>query len=60
MFAEAVWKQIEKKQLNVNNVVDADRIARIGAELNEETLGRQLFERPRSVLRHTCRSAISQ
>jgi XTP/dITP diphosphohydrolase/tetrapyrrole methylase family protein/MazG family protein len=44
MFAEAVWKQIEKKQLKANDVVDAARIARIGAELNEETLGRQLFE----------------
>jgi XTP/dITP diphosphohydrolase/tetrapyrrole methylase family protein/MazG family protein len=44
MFAEAIWKQIEKKQLSVAGIADAERIAAIGRELNEETLGRQLFE----------------
>jgi XTP/dITP diphosphohydrolase/tetrapyrrole methylase family protein/MazG family protein len=44
MFAEAVWKQIEKKQLPVDGVVDPARIAALGRELDEATLGRRLFE----------------
>ena len=44
MFAEAVWKQIEKKKLLVEGMADAGRIAATGAVLSEETLGRQLFE----------------
>lgn len=44
MFAEAVWKQIEKQQLPVGPEVEAARIAALGAELTDETLGRQLFE----------------
>lgn len=44
MFAEAIWKQIEKKKLSVAGSVDTARIATMGAELSEETLGRQLFE----------------
>jgi XTP/dITP diphosphohydrolase/tetrapyrrole methylase family protein/MazG family protein len=44
MFAEAVWKQIEKKELNVNGIVDAERIGRLGQGLDQEKLGRQLFE----------------
>ena len=44
MFAEAVWKQIGKKELNTNGIVDAERIGRLGHELDEEKLGRQLFD----------------
>jgi XTP/dITP diphosphohydrolase/tetrapyrrole methylase family protein/MazG family protein len=44
MFAEAVWKQIEKKQLPVDGQVDAARVRELGAELTEESLGRRLFE----------------
>ncbi|MEO7414339.1 MAG: MazG family protein [Opitutaceae bacterium] len=44
MFAEATWKQIEKKNLPVDGIVDAGRIAEIGRQLDEETLGRRLFE----------------
>jgi XTP/dITP diphosphohydrolase/tetrapyrrole methylase family protein/MazG family protein len=44
MFAEAVWKQIEKKALPVAGIVDTQRIADVGAELDETTLGRTLFE----------------
>ena len=44
MYAEAVWKQIEKKQLDVAGRVDGGEIRRLGAYLTEETLGRRLFE----------------
>jgi MazG family protein len=44
MFAEAVWKQIEKKKLPADDVVDRARIAELANELTPETLGRQLFE----------------
>ena len=44
MFAEAVWKQIEKKQLNVGPAVDGAAIKALGAELDEAALGRRLFE----------------
>jgi XTP/dITP diphosphohydrolase/tetrapyrrole methylase family protein/MazG family protein len=44
MFAEAIWKQVEKKNLSVAGIADAQRIATIGREMDEETLGRQLFE----------------
>ncbi len=44
MFAEAVWKQIEKRQLPVAGLVDAKKVRRIGAGLTEESLGRMLFE----------------
>lgn len=44
MFAEAVWKQIEKKQLPADAVVDRARIQAIGRELDEASLGRMLFE----------------
>ena len=44
MFAEAIWKQIEKKQLPSDGVVDATRIKSLGAELTEAELGRRLFE----------------
>jgi uncharacterized protein YabN with tetrapyrrole methylase and pyrophosphatase domain len=44
MFAEAVWKQIEKKQLPPGPSVDAARIRELGHDLDEATLGRLLFE----------------
>jgi len=44
MYAEAVWKQIEKKQLPAAGVVDTEQIAALGRHLDEDTLGRMLFE----------------
>jgi MazG family protein len=44
MFAEAVWKQIEKKKLPAQGLVDEARIKALGDELTDETLGRRLFE----------------
>lgn len=44
MFAEAVWKQIEKKQLPADGVVDRTQVRAIGRELDEAQLGRMLFE----------------
>lgn len=44
MFAEAVWKQIEKKQLPAEGIVDAAQVKALAQHLDEETLGRMLFE----------------
>jgi XTP/dITP diphosphohydrolase/tetrapyrrole methylase family protein/MazG family protein len=44
MYAEAVWKQIERKSLPATALVDGAGIRRLGAGLTEESLGRQLFE----------------
>lgn len=44
MFAEAVWKQIEKKGLPTAGVVDRDAITTLGGSLDEAMLGRRLFE----------------
>ncbi|HEY0967141.1 MAG TPA: MazG family protein [Opitutaceae bacterium] len=44
MFAEAVWKQIEKKSLPADHVVDTAQIRTVGAHLDDATLGRMLFE----------------
>ena len=44
MYAEAVWKQIEKKSLPATGLVDDGNIRRLGADLTEESLGRRLFE----------------
>jgi MazG family protein len=44
MFAEAVWKQIEKKQLPVDAVVDTSQVRALGARLDEAMLGKMLFE----------------
>ena len=44
MFAEAVWKQIEKKQLPPEGVVDTDQVSALGRALDEAALGRMLFE----------------
>ena len=44
MFAEAIWKQIEKKSLPSEGIVDAAQIQALGRHLDEATLGRMLFE----------------
>jgi len=44
MFAEAVWKQIEKKGLPAEGAVDVARVRELGATLDAETLGCALFE----------------
>lgn len=44
MFAEAVWRQIEKKNLPAAGAVDTAQVAALGRELDEAELGRRLFE----------------
>ena len=44
MFAEAVWKQINKKNLLVGDAVDVAQVDAVGAQLDEAMLGRMLFE----------------
>ena len=44
MFAEAVWKQIEKKSLPVDGVVDSRQVGALGRQLDAASLGRMLFE----------------
>jgi MazG family protein len=44
VFAETVWKQIEKKQLPAEGIVDTAQVRALGRQLDEATLGRMLFE----------------
>ena len=44
MFAEAIWKQIEKKKLPADGIVDVAQVKALGPQLDEATLGRMLFE----------------
>jgi XTP/dITP diphosphohydrolase/tetrapyrrole methylase family protein/MazG family protein len=44
MFAEAVWKQIQKKNLPADGAVDAVRVQTLGGKLTEAEAGRRLFE----------------
>jgi XTP/dITP diphosphohydrolase/tetrapyrrole methylase family protein/MazG family protein len=44
MFAEAIVKQIEKKSLPADGVIDAHAIAQTAARLDEAGAGRRLFE----------------
>ena len=44
MYAEAAWKQIEKKSLPVGDAVDVARIQELGLALDDAELGRQLFD----------------
>ncbi len=44
MFAEAVWKQVEKKSLPSEGVVDVAQVKALGQHLDEASLGRMLFE----------------
>ena len=44
MFAEAIWKQIEKKKLPIDGSVDVAQVNALGAQLDDAMLGRMLFE----------------
>lgn len=44
MFAETVWKQIEKKNLPADGIVDVVQVQALGAQLDEAVLGKMLFE----------------
>jgi XTP/dITP diphosphohydrolase/tetrapyrrole methylase family protein/MazG family protein len=44
MFAEAVWKQIEKKSLPAESLVDVAQVQALGRQLDEASLGKMLFE----------------
>jgi MazG family protein len=44
MFAEAVWKQMEKSGMAAEGSVDTEKIRRLERELSDESLGRRLFE----------------
>jgi XTP/dITP diphosphohydrolase/tetrapyrrole methylase family protein/MazG family protein len=44
MFAEAVWKQIQKKNLPADGAVDSAHVEALGAKLTEAEAGRRLFE----------------
>ncbi len=44
MFAEAIWKQIEKRRWPADGVVDAAQVRALGDQLDEADLGRRLFE----------------
>jgi len=44
LFAEAVWKQIEKKKLPCDGVVDAAKVQSLAAALDDAALGQMLFE----------------
>jgi MazG family protein len=44
MFAEAVWKQIEKKQLPAEGAVDVAQVQSLGRQIDEASLGKMLFE----------------
>jgi XTP/dITP diphosphohydrolase/tetrapyrrole methylase family protein/MazG family protein len=70
MFAEAVWKQVEKQRLAAAGHVDKAKIRRLGARLTEESLGRQLFELaaaaqargldPEGALRHAASRLVAE
>jgi MazG family protein len=44
MYAESVWKQIEKKSLAVGDAADVEGIRALGAALDDAELGRRLFD----------------
>lgn len=44
MFAEAIWKQVEKKQLPAHGIVDTAAVVALSSDLDAATLGRRLFE----------------
>jgi XTP/dITP diphosphohydrolase/tetrapyrrole methylase family protein/MazG family protein len=44
MFAEAIWKQIQKKRLPADGAVDVARIQALAPQLTDAALGRMLFE----------------
>jgi XTP/dITP diphosphohydrolase/tetrapyrrole methylase family protein/MazG family protein len=44
MFAEALWKQIGKKGLATEGIVDSSRVRALAGELDDASLGNSLFE----------------
>ncbi len=44
MFAEVVWKQIDKQALPMADAVDVAQVKALGAQLDDALLGRMLFE----------------
>jgi MazG family protein len=44
MFAEAVWKQIEKKALPAAGIVETAQVRALGEQLDSALLGKMLFE----------------
>ena len=44
MFAEAIWRQIEKKGLPAEGAVDVAQVRALGPRLTDASLGRMLFE----------------
>jgi XTP/dITP diphosphohydrolase/tetrapyrrole methylase family protein/MazG family protein len=44
MFAEAIWKQIQKKKLAADGAVDVARVQALAPQLTDAALGRMLFE----------------
>lgn len=44
MFAESVWKQIQKKKLAGLDRIDAQRVENLAGELTDDSLGQALFE----------------
>ena len=44
MFAEAIWRQIEKKGLPAEGAVDVAQVLALGPRLTDASLGRMLFE----------------
>jgi XTP/dITP diphosphohydrolase/tetrapyrrole methylase family protein/MazG family protein len=44
MFSEAVWKQIKKKNLPYDGIIDKVSIDQHGVNLSDELLGKMLFE----------------
>jgi MazG family protein len=44
MFAEAVWKQIQKRQLPAAGSVDSAQVEALGRQLDAASLGRMLFD----------------
>ncbi len=44
MYAEAIWKQVEKRRLPAEGLVDTARVAELAGSLDDASLGRMLFE----------------
>ncbi len=44
MFAEDIWKQIDKRGLPAEGAVDVAQVKALGAQLDSDGLGRMLFE----------------
>jgi len=44
LFAESVWKQIQKKKLDGSNRIKTERIKSLTAEMTDDSLGQALFD----------------